>query len=178
MKTNQTIIIPGFGGNAKMAVYRKFQKTVGKDCYVFTPAWKYHSIHDWIKEYECFIKENDIKNFTAIGFSVGAYIIACSNIIPQKTIYASMSPLFTEDIHNWTPKMIRPLGKWRMKSVGTYTEKPATTFIVGEKELPIVFNMIKRISGNSKVITIKGVGHDISNKKYFDTVIDLIKPTD
>ena len=160
-----------------MVVYRKFQKTIGKDCYVFAPTWKYHSIEDWINEYECFIIENNIRDFTAIGFSVGAYIIACSKIVPQKTIYASMSPLFADDIHKWTPKMIRPLGKWRINSVGTYAKKPETTFIVGEKELPIVFDMVKRISGNSKVITIKGVGHDISDKKYFDTVIDLIKST-
>ena len=175
MKTIDTIIIPGFSGNAKMHIYQKLQKTIGKDCHVFTPTWKYHSISDWIKEYEDFIKENNIHDFTAIGFSVGAYIIACSKVIPKKTIYASMSPLFPEDVHNWTPKMIRPLGKWRMKSVGTYIEKSNSTFIIGENELPIVSNMVKRISNSNKVIKIKGVGHDMSHVDYFNTIIDLAR---
>ena len=86
-----------------------------------------------------------------------------------------MSPLFPEDVHNWTPKMIRPLGKWRMKSVGTYIEKSNSTFIIGENELPIVSNMVKRISNSNKVIKIKGVGHDMSHVDYFNTIIDLAR---
>ena len=168
------MIIPGFGGNKNMEVYRKFRKIFGKSCYIFSPTWNYKTIKYWLKEYEEFIVKNKITNFTAIGFSMGAYIIACSNILPKNIIYASMSPLFKEDINNWPKKMIQEIGKRRIKTLGTYHKKPNSIFIYGENEVPFMKKMIDRLSGKNRIILIKGVGHDISVNKYFDTIVHLI----
>lgn len=175
MKTSKNIlIIPGFGGDKNFDIYKRFQERLGENCYIFSPKWKYRTINDWVREYEDFIKAKKLTNFTVMGFSIGAYIIACSSIIPKKTIYASMSPLFKEDIPNWPKKMISPLGQRRIKNLGEYKEKPNSVFVVGENEVKFLFEMIGRISGKNRVIVINDVGHDLSHERYFDTVLELL----
>lgn len=177
LKYMDIIIITGFGENEKKKIYKEFQKKLGRRCYIFSPAWKYRTIKDWVNDFELFILKKKLNNFTAIGFSVGAYIIACSNIKPDLTIYASISPLFREDIKSWSKQMTKILGKKRINTIGKYNSKPNSIFLIGEREDKSMFNTTHRLSklNGSVVKIIKNADHDISQKIYFDSIIELVQ---
>ena len=166
------IVIPGFGGNKTTDVYKKFKKQFNAS--IFVPTWKYRTPKDWVEEYEAFIKNNNITDFTAVGFSMGAYIMACSKTKPTKSIYASISPFFKEDTKTWSKREKKYLGKRRFSAMGTYIKKPNSIFMVGSKERQSVFDVVKRIGGKSKVMIVKDTPHHIT-PYYFGKISDLIK---
>lgn len=171
------VIIPGFRETKKRKIYKEFKKKLGKQCYIFSPVWKYRTIKDWVNEFELFITKKYPNNFIAIGFSVGAYIIACSNIKPDLTIYASMSPLFKEDKKSWTKQMAKILGEKRINTIAKYNSKPNSIFLIGEKEDQVMFDTTHRLSKSdrSAVRIIKNADHDISQETYFDTIVKLVQ---
>ena len=154
-----------------MKIYRDFKKQF--NAHVFTPTWKYRTPKDWVREYEHFIIRNKIKDFIGFGFSMGAYIMACSSIQPKKSIYGSISPFFKEDSHRWTKSDKKFFGSRRFMSMMEYKRKPKSIFIYGENEPKMVPDCIKRISAHDKVVVVKDTPHRIT-PKYFGVIKSLM----
>lgn len=169
------IIIPGMGGTSEDETSTFFKSILGESCIIFSPTWKYRTSKDWVKEYEDFVIEKDLKNFVAFGFSMGAYILACSSVVPDRTVYGSLSPFFKEYISSWSSKELDFLGKKRVKDMGVYISKPNSYFLYGEKEDISVLNISIEKSKNKNVFCIKDSGHDILNKDYINKVISLLE---
>lgn len=173
-KNTLIILIPGFGGSYKE--YSKFKKEFGKKILIFSPTWKYNTVTFWIKELKEFIRRNRVTDFVALGFSMGAYIIACSDIKPKATIYASISPLFEQYINTWPKKTRNFLGKRRFDDLGKYIHKPSTTFMIGELEPVFMHNAISRLkTSGDKFIEIKEGDHNILSGRYYDVIKKEIK---
>ena len=170
MKRPTIIFIPGWNDTGKEPCYQSL-KLIGS-YRVFSPTWKYRTIEQWIAEFESYIEINKLSDYIAIGFSLGAYIIACANVSPKQTIYCSLSPLFKEDKKYWPAEMKKLIGKRRLTNLGLYLPKANSSFLVGEKEKKIMFQMANRLSKDQLKI-VKGTGHEIT-KDYAQAILKCL----
>ena len=168
MKTLPLVVLPGLGGKRKD--YRRFNATF-PNCYVWYPKWEYKTLTYLKADFKKFLKSHNLNDgeYKAVGFSMGAYVLACSNVKPFQTVYASLTPLFKEDLKKWPPKWRKALGKRRFKDLGVYVPKPFTTFVMGKNEPRFFQDCQDRLASEKEWrVTLEGVGHDVFDSSYFN----------
>ena len=169
-KHKKLVVLGGLG--SKPSDFARFNTK-----FVFTPKWKYGSLTSYLKEFYEFIKKNDLKDgeYTALGFSMGAYILACSTVKPYKTVYASLTPLFEKYINDWPEAWRKTFGgKKRFNDRGKYVAKPSTSFLVGNKEPAFFLDCALHFSDTSSPVYMVKAGHDLFEKDYFNTLQRII----
>lgn len=154
----KTVVLTGFGATKNDRTYRK----LFPHALVFAPRWERRTPSDYKKEFESFVKAHGLKDGTydAYGFSMGAYILAVSNVKPRRSFYASTSPLFEQEVQYWPPYFRRFLGKRRRVDLRSYLHKPRSFFFVGEHEPSFVKNCTKRLS-KGKHVVVPNARHNV-----------------
>lgn len=174
-------LIPGFGETTNDPGYHdvvKFAEKKGFRVITHNPDWDKNPDF-WIKEMsEILNRDNSEKQI--LGFSMGAYITALCAKDHQftKIFFCSLSPYFKSDIEHLPKLAFEVFGDKRMEIFSNYSfpEKIAVpaVFIVGDKDIPIVVERSRKShgvwAGEKKLVIIPGVGHDISEKKYTETL--------
>lgn len=169
------VIILGMRITASPKEISVLKQLFGKNLFIFTPRWKYHSMSHWVAEYESFLQRNQIINFTAIGFSMGGCILANSNTIASRTIYASMSPLFKNYLERWPKKWLTYLGKKRTEDTKEFLRKPNSYFIFGDMELEFIKASNRELSKDKNLIVVPGVAHEFFNKEYLGSIKNILE---
>lgn len=173
--SKNVVIVLGMGMTASPKEKSVLKQFFGKDLFIFTPHWEYRTMSHWVAEYEIFLQRNKIINFTAIGFSMGACILANSNTIASRTIYASMSPLFKNYLERWPKKWLTYLGKKRIEDTKKFSRKPNSYFIFGDMELEFLKQSNREFSNNKNVTVVPGVAHEFFNKNYLDSIKNILE---
>ncbi len=103
-------------------------------------------------------------------------MLACSNVKPQKTIYASLSPLFRDFISKWPKAWKDNLGMRRLNDLGEFKSKKNQVFFVGSLEPEFFVEAANKLKSRSdNIFILKNVPHDISHPDYMKAVIQELK---
>ena len=142
----------------------------------------------YVKEFKVVYEKTHQKDdeIYIFGFSFGAMVAYISSelIKPHTLILASVSPFFKEDIKENHEAWVRKLSKANVVSKKVYSfnaiakKLSARTFVmVGDREVGGMFERALEASRkikNSYLVISKGAPHRIANKKYLDTLKNLI----
>ncbi len=183
-------IIPGLGETIRSKGYAQISKSFKSNGYIVIPikiSWKYKTMTDYIEEFLTQQKHAPDDDVTIFGFSFGAFIAYCSapQIKPQRLILASLSPYFKEDLKTLRRSWKAFMGKHRIADFRNYSfdrlskqiQNCDITLLSGEFES---YELIHRVTDahkklkNSTWITLEKTKHDISQKKYIETLKDII----
>ncbi|PIR45695.1 MAG: hypothetical protein COV09_00055 [Candidatus Vogelbacteria bacterium CG10_big_fil_rev_8_21_14_0_10_50_13] len=178
-------IIPGFKEDARSKDYYKIMESLRKrgiNPVPVTITWERRTMTDYINE---FMKQHKGSGNYILGFSFGAMIsLICSrDTRPRTQILCSLSPYFKEDLPFLKKSWKSMIGKKRLNDLKNHSFKKAaktsnckTILTVGEEgNITRKVNEAGRKIKNSRVITIKGTGHDISSKEYNSALEKIIK---
>ena len=192
MNMNRVVlIIPGFKDYPNLKIYRQISKSYqdkGFDVVVLNIPWKNHTMSDYVDYFlKIYFKYQD-SEVSTLGFSFGAMVsfIASSKVNIKSQILCSISPYFKEDMKLIKKSWADGVGKKRMADFGKISRKEIcklikaqTTMLIGTKEGPEMLQVTQSIYDGIKsdkdLAVIKGVGHDIAAKKYFEEISKRIK---
>jgi pimeloyl-ACP methyl ester carboxylesterase len=188
MKT--VLFVPGYPEDINSRDYASVMKAIEKQGYKvkFVPIkWKRTTIHDWIQELEKVYSKYDPSETILAGFSYGAmttFMVATKKNPSQLWLF-SLSPYFAEDLKskNMKPTWLKQIGHRRVTAFNELNFKKLalliqckTLLFVGELEVkkwPVIGERVvaaHRLLGNNEFITVKNVGHDVSDKVYIDKI--------
>lgn len=187
-KKTKIYIIPGLGESVRNKNYREIIKSAKKAGFVVVPVnilWDQDmDMTDFVEQANKKIPDDSSEDYI-LGFSFGAYI---ASILSKKkkakgVIFCSISPYFKEDLKEVPQESKDYFGKKMMSSFKRYTFPKKVMsdawFLIGEKDWPLAISRAKRSfelwGGKKSLKVIKGVGHDLGNKKYSVVVEKIIK---
>ena len=185
-KKTKIYIIPGLGESPRNKNYIKIVKSAKKADFMVVPVnilWDQNmDMVDFVDQADRKIPD-DCQSDYILGFSFGAYIVS---ILSKKkkakgVIFCSISPYFKEDLKDIPRESKDYFGKKMMDSFKRYTFPKKVMsdawFLVGRKDWPLAISRTQRSfdlwGGKKSLKVIKGVGHDLGNKKY-STVVEKI----
>ncbi len=188
MKT--VLLVPGFKENLKSRDYKSILNTIKKSGYkvkLVPIQWNRTTIDDWLAELELEYSKYDPKETILAGFSFGAMtaFTAAARKNSCELWLFSLSPYFSEDIHskNMRKSWLNHIGHRRVSAFDRLNFqnlakriKCKTLIFAGSEELNKWSGMryrafnAKRLIENSALITIDGVGHDVSDKLYISAI--------
>lgn len=192
MKT--VLFVPGFKEGMKSRDYKSTIKAIESSGYKvrFVPIkWDRTTIEDWLNELEAEYSKHDPKETILAGFSFGAMtaLVAATKQNPSELWLFSLSPYFHEDIHSshMRKSWLQHIGHRRVSAFNKLNFKDLAktilckTFIfAGQAELNKWPDMkhrttsAERLIQESKLPVIDGVGHDVSDERYFDAIKQAI----
>ncbi|OJI08512.1 hypothetical protein BK005_00700 [bacterium CG10_37_50] len=181
-------IIPGLGESTRAKNYREIIKLARKTGFEVNPVnilWeKNMDMTDFVVQADKKIP-NDSSDDYILGFSFGAYIVS---ILSKKKkikgiIFCSISPYFKEDLKDIPLESKEYFGKKMMDSFKRYTFpkkiKSTAWFLIGEKDWPLTISRAQKSfklwGGIKSMEVIKGAGHSLDDKKYFNAIKKIIK---
>lgn len=193
MKT--VLLVPGFKEGFRSRDYKSTVNTIEKAGYKvkFTPIkWGRTTINDWLAELELEYSKYDPKETILAGFSFGAMtaFAAASKQNPHELWLFSLSPYFNEDIHSKDMKKswLNHIGHRRVSEFDQLNfqdlakkVKCKTLIFAGNEELNKWPGMKQRsldaekLIKNNTLITIDGVGHDVSHELYMGAIKQAIQ---
>src|SRR3989344_6849957 len=187
MKT--VFIIPGNFNYPNKKVYlslRDFFESKGYKVYIFWTKWgrPLSIIHS---EFLSFFDQNKGEKNILFGFSYGAMIAFKSSLSldVEQIILCSLSPYFKEDM-NKIPILFKlmalPFKKdfndnWIFQDLLKDFSTPTLIFY-GDKDNKQLIQRVMELK-NAKpnlvtLVTVEGVSHNISSKKYLSTILDYL----
>jgi dienelactone hydrolase len=144
--------------------------------------WKYKTIDDWVEQAKTKIPKQDLKNSLLSGFSWGAmtaFTVAAKYTNPKDLLLHDLSPYFAEDLPRLKPSWLKWTGKKRLENfkqlqameLAKHINCPTLLFLgIGDRKglIPISrrVNETNKALKTSRIIRIKGVGHDVADPKY------------
>lgn len=183
------IIIPGFGCNGRPE-YKKiasFFKEKGIKPLPLNINWKRTSVSDWFPEALNFYEQNcKGEEVYMLGFSFGAMIalLLAQQVKVKKLFVCSLSPYFKEDLPFLKEWWKKSLGKKKIRDFSNLSfskiKIPSTTTVYLIKgslegaEIDRRFDQAKKKFKPKKSVSIESVNHDISDKKYLETIKNLL----
>lgn len=159
-------------------------KQLGYEPHFVPIDWKYKTIDDWVEQVRRQIPASNIKNSLLSGFSFGSMIALAiaAETNPKKLLLFSLSPYFKEDMP-LPPSYERWAGKRRVENFKHFSFnklaseiKCPTILFVGSKEISKYEDTNHRGSEaekrikDSKLVVVNGVGHDVADPKYIETI--------
>jgi pimeloyl-ACP methyl ester carboxylesterase len=148
--------------------------------------WKYKTIDDWVEQVRTKIPKQDLKNSLLSGFSWGAMIaftVAAKYTNPKGLLLHDLSPYFAEDLPRVKQSWLKWAGKKRLENfkqlqameLAKHINCPTVLFLgIGDRKglIPISrrVNETNKVLKTSRIIRIKGVGHDVADPKYIAAI--------
>lgn len=182
-------IIPGFRQKVTDVAWKKVQiiaQKSFKQVILFQPQWNYHTLTDWVQEFNHFRKQYSGQQMV-LGFSFGSMVSYFSSLqLPTKAaILCSLSPYFAKDLPSLKPWWRKAIGKRRL-TVFQHTKflEPASQantqyyLLLGEKEVPQCFSRyhdaLRKIPQSCGIV-VPQAGHDIGHESYLLSLAELFK---
>jgi pimeloyl-ACP methyl ester carboxylesterase len=190
MKT--VLLLPGNTETLKTRPYNKLMAAIGKAGYKvkFLPIqWKYTTINDWVAQLDEEYKKHDPKNIILAGFSFGSMIafVEAAKHSPAELWLFSLSPYFAEDLPVLKDKWKNDVGKRRIKVFSglKFNElvkniSSKTLLFAGAEEMERYPELNYRFKDahtkikDSKLIVVKGAGHDVTHSNYIKAIVKNI----
>jgi pimeloyl-ACP methyl ester carboxylesterase len=150
-----------------------------------TVSWNRTVMSDFVEQFVRFYHQHKGSYNVVIGNSFGAYaaFMAAPRLKPDEIVLCSLSPYFTEDLHQYKDSyVIRLFGKRRLKDFKTISANKIAseinkkhikaTLLYGQKEQRYYPNLVARVKqtaaqlNNSKLIEVPGAGHSMRGPAY------------
>ena len=190
MKT--VLFVPGFRESIDDRDYRGVMAAVEQKGYIvkFVPIeWTRTTITDWVRMLDEEYTKHDPASTVLAGFSYGSLtaFVSATKRNPSELWLFSFSPYFADDMQHMKKSWLKEIGKHRTESFSKLEFdklaeriKCKTLIIVGEKEIkkyPLIGNrsvVANRSIKNSRMAIVSGSDHDVTDKRYIETIQRLI----
>lgn len=190
MKT--VLFVPGFRESFFSRDYKRTIEAIENKGYSvkFVPIrWARTTIKDWTYELDREYDNYEPANTILAGFSYGSLtaFMSATKRNPAELWLFSLSPYFADDMHQMKRSWLKEIGKHRTEAFSRleFDElarqiKCKTLIVVGEKEIkkyPIIgtrSTKAKQGIKNSRMTIVDGSDHDVTDKRYVETIQRLI----
>ena len=190
----KVLFVPGFQENIQTRDYSKTIKAIEERGYkveFIAINWRGTTIENWVNELNLVYSKYDPKEVVLAGFSYGAMtaFVTAAKRIPSELWLFSLSPYFSEDLKNLHTRLAwikdvgirRVLAFEKVKFRELYQAINCKVLLfAGSLELEKFPNLDERIKSahslisNSELILAAGVGHDVVDPKYIDSIVNNI----
>lgn len=188
------LLVPGFREDIATRNYTCLINAIEAGGYTvrFVPIiWKQTTIEQWITELDAIYAQYDPKQTILAGFSYGAMtaFVSAARRNPYELWLFSLSPYFAEDLTSKHMKTswLKKIGHRRVSAFAKlnfeFLAKSIhckTYLFMGQKEIdkwPIMnqrLNAANALVPNSTKVIAKGVGHDVTNVNYIQSIVKAI----
>lgn len=180
------LVIPGFGESTKEEQYKKLISLAKKDfdkIIEVNPVWNHRTVTHWYQDVLKSLSGVNPENITAVGFSLGAYILILlsEHMNFNKTLLCSLSPFFKEQLSKMPEGAQDFFGKRRVKDFHKHhlpkkTQSSQTIFLFGTEDWVYAINQSEILAKvfKSEFVRIPGTGHELTDD-YIEEIIKKIK---
>ncbi|OGH14895.1 MAG: hypothetical protein A2687_04590 [Candidatus Levybacteria bacterium RIFCSPHIGHO2_01_FULL_38_26] len=180
-------IIPGFWGEPREKIYKDIAalyKQKGLKPVIVKIPWERKVMSDYADYFLKLVKKYEDSEINIFGWSFGAMIsfIGASKLKVKTLFLCSVSPYWKEDMKFILKSWAKGVGKRRMEDfaklsrieIGKTVKAKKAVILVGTMERDRMIKASKdiydKLNSDKNLIIIKGAGHNIARKKYFDEI--------
>lgn len=190
MKT--VLFVPGFKEGMNTRDYQSTLRAIADKNYgvkFVSINWQRTFLRDWTRELDVVYEKHDPKNTILAGFSFGSLtaFMSATKRNPSELWLFSFSPYFSDDIPKMKKAWLASIGHRRVddfKKLHFSDLAPLirckTKIFIGEieaKKYPLLKQRAitaQKLLADSKLFTVPGSDHDVTNKNYIQAIMHAI----